>query len=542
MEFDNELGKNTYKNRLSELLNVAICSIFDGSSTIKLVVTDCSSKISDKNDIQFMIPTTLYKKWTNSLSCDAKNEEKITQIIQIIKKKTSAWKISLSDISSDFSTILFKVNVKSLMKVLLKKYCSESLSETKHLPPSRDSCGARIIVCYLTDTSAIRTLLIASLLQDNHSKFLCVSKNSIQADVNLAIQSLNLDFHFETRSNADLDSILKVFVTSRFCHKEEGTTPNCYYILFHDECIDQIASAESYLHTIKNTKLFISSQVLAWIFDMKTLIFSGQVGNTDSDLKFCNVGPQENAVFSRQLSCAFLMYLENEAKQWVPLIKQLFSRQTDLFHGPVKTSSNYHEVLDSYRISLSESFASKYGEDAKWMPLVSSMAPSVLKLDILSVSLSTAVDSSLCDGGSTFAKFVMYNYCRISTILKNFDEKVQVSYYPPSPPLENIDFSLLQQENELVLIDQIWQFNDLRFTIFGQTSTDLRTFKPHSVVTYIKQLCRTFSTFYNRYHILGGNLPHLLPLMYARIYLIKLIQFILKKVFVFLKIVPLEHM
>jgi arginyl-tRNA synthetase len=44
------------------------------------------------------------------------------------------------------------------------------------------------------------------------------------------------------------------------------------------------------------------------------------------------------------------------------------------------------------------------------------------------------------------AVFILYNYARLATILRQFEEKVQLGYYPQLIPYEEVDFLLLSKE------------------------------------------------------------------------------------------------
>ena len=49
----------------------------------------------------------------------------------------------------------------------------------------------------------------------------------------------------------------------------------------------------------------------------------------------------------------------------------------------------------------------------------------------------------------TESSFILYNYARICVLLNHFDRLVTEKMFPPLPPIEKIDFSLLKHEASL---------------------------------------------------------------------------------------------
>lgn len=62
------------------------------------------------------------------------------------------------------------------------------------------------------------------------------------------------------------------------------------------------------------------------------------------------------------------------------------------------------------------------------------------------------------------------------------------------------------------------------------------------MVDFLHRISTLASSFYSRHHVLCQNLPHLLPVMYARIYLIKAILCAMQKLFDALNVTPIQNM
>ena len=534
---ENYTCKNYYKVRLTKSLNDVMLQCFEESNCkTKLVVVDCNERQSNSHCIyQFMVPIPLFKKWKSFLSAEFNLNDKIKDGLEKLKKLTTSWTISLSQIHFTDSIINFQIVTKSLVEVLIKRYSINSVvGDFANLSLCSKACQKIVVICYLTDDTAIRSLLLASMIFDDSCVILQVSKRLLRTDINSLLQSFSFDFEFANSSSVKVADITDIFAQSPYFHQENEM------IVFEKECIEQFVSSCLWFEGVLNTKLHLTPQIFDWICDMETILLSCEAEKVSANIEVYHVGAQDDKLFAKQLGLSLLVYLDQHNKWLLPVARRLFSSKNELFHGPIKTVLAAEEILENYRESLSHSFASKYGENGNWVSLVKAMAPSVMKLDLMSVSLSSSINQELFNCNNSSANFVMYNYCRLATLLKSYNEKVEYGFYPPLPDVETVDFSLLQEENELKLIDQIWKFGDVQVSSIDCLHLD--SFKPHLLVSYAKHLCRLFSTFYNRYHILGANLSHLLPLMHARIYLVKAVQHILKIFFDVFRILPLEHM
>jgi len=528
--------KDAYMNRLTNCLNDTLLQCFDESiGKEKLVVTECNQTQDNvKHNYQLMVPVTLFKKWLSLVSGESNVNEKIKDGLEKLKEFSTSWKIRLCRIDMTYSTIMFGIDKKSLADTLMKHYCSDaSVNEVKNLCLLSDSSRKIVVICYLNDTSAARTLLLTSLMFEKCCTYLQISKQGLRVDIPSLLHTLNFDFHF-TNTTFDAGTIIDIFAKSQYFQYENEI------LFFEKSCVEQFVKSQSSYKCVLKTKLQLNSSILNWIYDMENTLLTLEAENSLTNAKVYHIGTQDSALLAKQLSLCFLVYLDQCNKRLLSAARRLLLDKTEIFHGPIKTTWTAVEVLGSYRRSLSDSFALKYGKSASWTSLVDALAPSVLKLDLLSASLSSSISEEFCNGTNSSANFVMYNYCRLSTLLDNYTEKVETGYYPFLPKIEDVDFSLLQEENELRLLHHIWKFGDIQ--VPRSNNPHHQMLKPHLIVAYIKQLCRIFSTFYNRYHVLGSNLTHLLPLMHARIYLVKAVQHILKQVFALFKIVPLEHM
>ncbi|XP_068241360.1 uncharacterized protein [Palaemon carinicauda] len=125
--------------------------------------------------------------------------------------------------------------------------------------------------------------------------------------------------------------------------------------------------------------------------------------------------------------------------------------------------------------------------------------------------------------------FVLYNYARLKMIYKSFESKVSDGSLPPLPDIKDVDFSLLKHDEEWTLV---WEFILHWPEIieeFGNTFLKNPTkIKTSAIVKFLTTLSHRFSVYYRRFRVLvSGEFPHLIPLMYSRLYLLKSIMIIM---------------
>ncbi|KAK7026705.1 DALR anticodon-binding domain-containing protein 3 [Halocaridina rubra] len=119
--------------------------------------------------------------------------------------------------------------------------------------------------------------------------------------------------------------------------------------------------------------------------------------------------------------------------------------------------------------------------------------------------------------------FVLYNYARLRMIFKSFEEQVADNALAPLPTIEDVDFSLLKYNEEWVLV---WQYIIRWPEIvqeFALTFTEnVANMKTSVMIKFMHSLSHHISTYYSRFHVLPSEpLSHLMPLMHARLYLLK---------------------
>ncbi|XP_055841663.1 uncharacterized protein LOC129908872 isoform X2 [Episyrphus balteatus] len=188
----------------------------------------------------------------------------------------------------------------------------------------------------------------------------------------------------------------------------------------------------------------------------------------------------------------------------------------------------------------------KYGirvkDDKKFCELFGRLGEAAVTVDLLEVKPSSPVNMIRSGQGSTKgASFILYNSARLETLLRTFEQKVTEGIYDKLPPLNDIDFSLLSNEEEWELVyGYIFGFPNLinRCT----ENFDSGSCSIHCLIKYLDGLVSTFSVYYRRVRILTETRAHLMPHVYARIYLLKAVRQIFNMTLALLDIEPVEFM
>ncbi len=238
--------------------------------------------------------------------------------------------------------------------------------------------------------------------------------------------------------------------------------------------------------------------------------------------------------------------------------KELVLRTRQLHYGPVllqqQNTQKKSLVQDYYRIRCEQMWEAarvKYGDDVMSGTGIGSTVEALTNADIrcelLGTSCKQQIRPELSESSSVQSRpgvFMLYNCARLTTLLQKYDDEVKKGVYPPLPDVASVDFSLLTRKEEWCLLCQyLMSYPDL----LKDSVSDLKSasHKPnlhtHRVCQFLHGLSRETSVYYHHVHILGESLPHLLPLMFARLWLLKGIHQVMLNALGMLGIQPLDQ-
>ncbi|XP_011532193.1 DALR anticodon-binding domain-containing protein 3 isoform X2 [Homo sapiens] len=162
---------------------------------------------------------------------------------------------------------------------------------------------------------------------------------------------------------------------------------------------------------------------------------------------------------------------------WQKLVDKAPLRQKHLICGPVKvagapgtlmTAPEYYEFRHT---QVCKASALKHGgdlaQDPAWTEIFGVLSVATIKFEMLSTAPQSQLflalaDSSISTKGTKSGTFVMYNCARLATLFESYKCSMEQGLYPTFPPVSSLDFSLLHDEGEwLLLFNSILPFPDL---------------------------------------------------------------------------------
>ncbi|XP_030877333.1 DALR anticodon-binding domain-containing protein 3 isoform X1 [Leptonychotes weddellii] len=282
---------------------------------------------------------------------------------------------------------------------------------------------------------------------------------------------------------------------------------------------------------------------------------------------------------------------------WWKLDEQAPLTQKHLVCGPVKaagapgalTAPEYYEppgsLFSTLRLrhaQVCKASARKRGRelarDPAWTEVVRVLSVATIKFEMLSTAPQSQLLLALAGGsistkGTKSGTFVMYNCARLATLFEGYKHSTEQGRYPTFPPVSSLNFSLLQDEGEwLLLFNGVLPFPD----VLSQTAALAcaapglhATARTETMCKFLVQLSMDFSSYYNRIHILGVSTqqrggclqgckgskgrdqqapsllqeprPHLFGQMFARLQLLRAVREVLHAGLAMLGLPPLNH-
>ncbi|CAI6366367.1 unnamed protein product [Macrosiphum euphorbiae] len=170
--------------------------------------------------------------------------------------------------------------------------------------------------------------------------------------------------------------------------------------------------------------------------------------------------------------------------------------------------------------AITKMSANRIESDEYPIDIISKLCHASIVYELLSVRhckvINTECDTSNKDSGI----FIMYNYSRLCQVWKAYEKGVIENYYEPLPDIGSVNFGLLTSKEEWILI-----LNHLSVcpSVIQQSVEHLLSgnVDVHRLCKFLMEMSSAVSLFYHRHHILSDPISSLLPLMYARLYLVK---------------------
>ncbi|XP_064606238.1 DALR anticodon-binding domain-containing protein 3-like [Liolophura sinensis] len=277
------------------------------------------------------------------------------------------------------------------------------------------------------------------------------------------------------------------------------------------------------------------------------------IGQPDVSVSVLHLTPHSRSFINQQV--ALLWRILSPAASSV--------KQVHLVHGPtVAPPSVKHQLTPETFYSLienemREAAVMKYGDQVQgpgWERSITCLTQATVKMELLNSSCRNTVKLSIpqntddLGGPKRCGTFVMYNCARLAMLFSHFNQAVEKGTYPEMPPVEEIDFSVLREEEEWILMfNYLWPYPDVVAEAVAcltpaSTSPNSIGIHTHKVCNFLVSLSQHVSTYYSRCHILGESRPHLYALMFARLYLMKGVHQVMRNGLALMGIQPLNQL
>jgi arginyl-tRNA synthetase len=192
--------------------------------------------------------------------------------------------------------------------------------------------------------------------------------------------------------------------------------------------------------------------------------------------------------------------------------------------------------IDDMHLMALHKYGVRIKSDDKFLELKEKLGTAAGKLDMIEVKHSNPLTLSF----DVKQAFILYNSARMETLLKCFEEKVASGYYQALPELDDIDMNLLTDNEEWALLKQLMLFPEVIKNSIGDLMNGKIGF--HLLYKYLQNLAIAFSNYYSKKKVLTENRPQLMPILHAKIHLLKAIQAIFNKTLNIFDIEPVSFM
>ncbi|XP_066603126.1 DALR anticodon-binding domain-containing protein 3 [Prorops nasuta] len=207
----------------------------------------------------------------------------------------------------------------------------------------------------------------------------------------------------------------------------------------------------------------------------------------------------------------------------------------------VKTKTNQLLELNDFKINI---FNNKLDGINSF---IFNIAKAVATFELLTVKPCKPIicgvnsDSDKATTNTKGATFILYNLARITAILEKYREKEANDEVSALPDINEIDFAQLDEEDEWNLIfNYVMRYHDIiEDCIVHEPNFETN---PQIICLFLLRMCQKFSIYYRHTRILTEGGVHLLPKMFARIYMLQALQIILRNGLAILGIDPVSRM
>ncbi|KFO18609.1 DALR anticodon-binding domain-containing protein 3 isoform X2 [Fukomys damarensis] len=401
--------------------------------------------------------------------------------------------------------------------------------------------------------SQLRAVLVADhLARALHGQGVCVRLVPAVPDPHMPAFLKKLRVDWPTASERVSAETLRRLVLAKFTSAQDQDTlpPGVLGRLDLKELVEEQGHGAGYDPNVNNC--LVTEELLCVLAELQEAVQHWPEGNypvlaPDSD----------NCMVIHVVSCEEEFQQQKLDLLWWKLDDQAPLRQKHLICGPVKgagaagtlmTAPEYYELRHA---QVCKASALKHGshlaQDPAWTEISEVLTVATIKFEMLSTAPQSQLllTDIISTKGTKSGIFVMYNCARLATLFEGYKRNMEQGLYPTFPSVKSLDFSLLHDEGEwLLLFNSVLPFPDLLSQTAGLACTGPGlhiSARTETVCKFLVQLSMDFSSYYNRVHVLGEARPHLFGQMFARLQLLRAIREVLHAGLAMLGLPPLSH-
>ncbi|XP_026813268.1 DALR anticodon-binding domain-containing protein 3 [Rhopalosiphum maidis] len=188
--------------------------------------------------------------------------------------------------------------------------------------------------------------------------------------------------------------------------------------------------------------------------------------------------------------------------------------------GNVVCNVKVKEYKQRKQDSITKMSANRIESEEYPIDIISKLCHASIVYELLSVRHSKVINAECDTSNKDSGIFIMYNYSRLCQIWEAYEKGVIENFYESLPDICSVNFGLLTSNEEWLLILNHLSMYPLIIQLSVKhllsASVDV-----HRLCKFLMEMSSAVSLFYHRHHILSDPISSLLPLMHARLYLVK---------------------
>nr|XP_039248276.1 uncharacterized protein LOC120326110 isoform X2 [Styela clava] len=525
-----EYSREAFCHKVSDELVRYIANEFEKTILLNVCLVQRTKHASKKRQSGFILSSKIVDLLHGFTSFSERFHTVLEDGLKFIKNESEKWSISISSWWKEGDSYRIQLDKVKAFTCILPKIVDFEILPIRH--EFGLESNSTLLFCHVEQKltiNDIRSLLYCSFV-----------RKALKCDQSLIHFSCDDETCCDVIKNLDLGLMCNNSYKDYAADITKNTTVSDVPQRFLDCILSEEKDSFPCLSSLRNqeNKTAFESRIAN---THKNAIFNTVRQNAKTCFHVCN---QKNEMSARQAELHHAWSSDVSKKS-----AQTICSDSDKYfvHAGVNETRKAIDFIRMRKKQIIDAFETKLQISVKgkdWENRVDKMTAATIRLEFLKSSPTNRLKISTERATlPTDVMFMLYNFSRLNMLLNTFTTKVKEGYYPPLPSFSELQLASLVEDAEWELfIDHLWMFFDVISKPVITVGRNVIKISCHNVIDYLQQLCRSVSTFYSRHHILGQNLPHLLPALHARIYLIKATRNAMLQILNLLGIEPPQQM